>query len=67
MRRFRAWLLERFLPAWAKAGVYEENRALKVQLEQQEQKIRELNAYIDGLETGLRSLRRVVFKNEVRP
>lgn len=67
MRKLKTWLLERFLPAWAKDSVYQENKRLLVQLEQQKQEIRELNAYIDGLETGLRSLRRVTIRNEVRP
>lgn len=67
MRRFRKWLLEKFLPAWAKDSVYAENKRLLVQLERQPQKMRELNAYIDGLETALRSMRRIVINNEVKP
>lgn len=67
MRRFRRWLLERFLPAWAKDSVFQENARLKIKLEQQEQEIEQLNAYIDGLETALRSMRRIVIQNEVKP
>lgn len=63
MRHVRKWLLERFLPAWAKDSVYRENRALRDKLERQERDIRELNAYIDGLETALRSMRRIVIQN----
>lgn len=63
MRHVRKWLLERFLPAWAKDSVYRENRALWDKLERQERDIRELNAYIDGLETALRSMRRIVIQN----
>lgn len=66
MKRLRKWLLERFLPAWAKDSVYRENKELLARLERQEQEIRELNAYIDGLEAGLRSMRRVVIQNGVR-
>lgn len=65
MRHVRKWLLERFLPAWAKDSVYRENRALRDKLDRQEQDIRELNAYIDGLETALRSMRRIVIQNGV--
>ena len=50
----------RFLPAWAKDSVYRENKTLRERLEKQNQEIRELNAYIDGLEKGLRSMRQVV-------
>lgn len=67
MKRFKTWLLERFLPAWAKDTVYQENKKLLLQLERQKQEIRELHAYVDGLEAGLRSLRRVTIRNEVRP
>ena len=67
MRKFRKWLLETFLPAWAKDSVYAENKRLLAQLERQAQDMRELNAYIDGLETALRSMRRIVINNEVKP
>jgi len=67
MGKLKTWLLERFLPAWAKDTVYRENEALKARVAQQAQDIRELNAYIDGLETGLRSMRRVVIQNGVKP
>ena len=67
MRRFKKWLLEKFLPAWAKDSVYEDNKRLLAQLERQAQEMRELNAYIDGLETALRSMRRIVINNEVKP
>lgn len=67
MRRFRKWLLEKFLPAWAKDSVYAENKRLLAQLERQDQEMQELNAYIDGLETALRSMRRIVINNEVKP
>ncbi len=67
MRHVRKWLLERFLPAWAKDSVYRENRALRDKLERQERDIRELNAYIDGLETALRSVRRIVIQNGAKP
>jgi len=60
--RLKSWLLERFLPAWAKDTVYKENRVLLAQLERQNQEIRELNAYIDGLETAMRSVRRITIQ-----
>ncbi len=68
MGKLRTWLLERFLPAWAKDTVYRENQALQARVAQQVQDIRELNAYIDGLETGLRSSRqRIVIQSGVKP
>lgn len=46
----RKWLVERFLPMWAKETVLQENRALRRQMLALEQKNRELRAYIRGLE-----------------
>lgn len=60
--RLKSWMLERFLPAWAKDTVYKENRVLLAQLERQNQEIRELNAYIDGLEAAMRSVRRITIQ-----
>jgi len=65
VRTFRRWLLDRFLPAWAKDSVYRENAALRDKLGRQEQEIRRLNAYIDGMEGGLRAVRRIVIQNGV--
>ena len=66
MRRFRKWFLERFLPAWAKDSVYRENRSLREELAKERQKVRELNAYIDGMETALRR-QKVVIRNGGSP
>lgn len=66
MRKFKTWLMERFLPAWAKDSVYRENQILRAKLDDRDREIRELNAYIDGLETALRSMRRIVIQNEVK-
>lgn len=66
MKRFKKWLMETFLPAWAKDTVYHENRVLRAELELKDQEINELIAYIDGMETTLRSMRRqVIITNEV--
>lgn len=63
----RTWFLGQFLPALAKDSVYRENGILRDKLERQEQEMRELNAYIDGMETAMRTIRRIVIQNEVRP
>lgn len=64
MKKFRDWIILKFLPAWAKESVYKENQVLREKLERQRQEIERLNAYAAGLEFALR--RRVVIKNEVK-
>lgn len=48
------WLIDRFLPMWAKETVLRENRELKRQNEKLSQEITRLDAYIAGLHRGLR-------------
>ena len=55
----KKWLLEQFLPMWAKESVLRDNRALKRQLRSLEQRLQVQQAYIRGLESGLRSARKI--------
>lgn len=66
MKRFRIWLIEKFLPAWAKDSVYRENLALREEIVRIKAENARLNAYIDGLEDGIRTQRRIVINNEVK-
>lgn len=63
IKKFKHWLISRFLPAWAKETLLKEqekllreNAALKARLKEQE-------AYIDGLEMGIRNQRRIIINN----
>lgn len=60
MRRFRKWLIEVFLPTWAKESVVKENEALRERNRELNNEINRLNAYIDGLEAGIRAQRRII-------
>jgi hypothetical protein len=65
MKRLKAWLYQRFLPAYCRDELMEENaRLLKANAEQRAE-IDRLNAYIQGMETALRSRQRVIIRNEV--
>ena len=63
MKAFKLWLVDKILPVWAKAELMRQIKALEEKVREQEIKIRELNAYADGLEMGLRSQRRIVINN----
>lgn len=54
MKRFKAWLIQTFLPTWAKNTLLEENEKLKVQLTAVRKTNSELQSYIDGMERALR-------------
>lgn len=55
----KQWLTERFLPMWAKESVLRDNRTLKRQIRMLEQQLKEKQAYIQGLESGLRAAKRI--------
>lgn len=60
MKKIRSWLIDKFLPAWAKDSVLEENRRLQSEITRLRAIIAERDAYIDGLERGIRSQRRII-------
>ena len=53
----KKWLVEQFLPMWAKETVLRENRLLRRELRKQQKEIDCLKAYIKGLERGRRKER----------
>jgi hypothetical protein len=60
----KKWLLEHYLPMWAKETVLRENRRLMQENEQLCRENESLRCYIRGLHVGLRS-RRTGGKHEV--
>ena len=65
MRKFKRWLYDKFLPDYCRAELQDENKRLLALIQRQKQEIDQLNAYINGLESGIRSQRRIVIRNEV--
>ena len=49
----RKWLVERFLPMWAKETVLKEKKELMVRCMYQQLRIRELESYIKGMHKAL--------------
>jgi hypothetical protein len=56
----KKWFLERFLPMWAKETVYADNRRLMKDNHRLTQCIKEQDAYIKGLEIGIRAMKKIV-------
>lgn len=55
----KKWLIDTFLPMWARQTVLADNRVLTRQIKDLRRENAEQAAYIRGLETGLRAGRRV--------
>lgn len=51
------WMIRHFLPMWAKETVLSDNRSLRLENRKLKQLLREREAYIRGLERGLRAVR----------
>jgi cell division protein FtsB len=60
MKKFKNWLINRFLPMWAKESVLKELKSTREENEVLRQKITELEAYIKGMHTGMKNQRRIV-------
>lgn len=50
----KKWLIEEFLPMWAKETVLADNRELHRQIRRLRRKNRTLQAYIRGMRAGIR-------------
>lgn len=63
MKKIKKWFLDQFLPMWAKETVLADNKSLQRRVAELEQKLQLKEAYIAGLETGMRAQRRIVIHN----
>ena len=59
----KKWLTDRFLPMWAKETVLADNRSLAAENERLRERIRELEAYVHGMQAGLRAGKRISIYN----
>ena len=60
IKRIKRWLIERILPVWAKAELLSQIESLEKRNEQLRQLIAQRDEYINGLEAGIRTQRRIV-------
>ena len=63
IRKIKQWLVDSFLPMWAKETVLQENRTLRRENAELKKKLEVQIAYIAGIEAGGRALRRIVINN----
>lgn len=59
----KKWLEDHFLPMWAKETVLAENRRLKRENQRLEQMLQQKDAYIQGLQLGIRAAKRISIYN----
>ena len=64
MKKFKRWLIEKFLPTYCRNEMLEENKRLANKIAALQAKNDRLNAYIDGLESALR-YQKITIRNEV--
>ena len=57
------WLTEHFLPMWAKETVLADNKRLQAENDTLTKQNRELKAYIQGLQAGIRAGKRISIYN----
>ena len=60
MKKIKRWLIERILPVWAREQLLAEIRQLEEKNRQLREENIQLGSYIDGLETGIKSQRRII-------
>lgn len=60
MKKIKSWFFNRFLPMWAKETILRDYKIAQLENEELHKKVAELESYIAGLQTGIKSLRRVV-------
>lgn len=63
MRRLKNWFYSRFLPMWMKESLLADYRSALKENEDLRKELAIKNAYITGLETGIKSVRRIVINN----
>ena len=60
MKRLKKWFFDHFLPMWAKETVLADNRRLLEEVKDLRQQLERKEAYIAGLEAGIRAQRRII-------
>jgi len=63
IKKIKRWLINHILPIWARHELQSENEKLLALVAKQQAQIKEQAAFIEGLEVGIRALRKIVINN----
>lgn len=63
IKRIKNWLYNRFLPMWMKETLLADYRSALKEIERLRKELAIKDAYITGLEAGVKSMRRIVINN----
>lgn len=63
MGKFKRWLCNKFLPAYCRDALLEENARLRELVSDYQKENARLRSYIDGMDAVLRRQRRIVINN----
>lgn len=63
IKRIKQWLYTRFLAVWLKESLLDDYRAALKEIEDLRKELAIKDAYITGLEAGIKSMRRIVINN----
>lgn len=67
IKKIKQWILEHFLPVWAKETVLADYQRLQEEHKKLLHQLAEKDAYIAGLQAGIKTARRIVINTgEVR-
>ena len=58
--KIKRWIIMKYLPAWCREELLEENRRLREKVARQAAEIDRLNAYIDGVTDAMRRQPRII-------
>mgnify|MGYP007000524296 CR=1 FL=1 len=65
MRRLKQWIVEKYLPAWCRSELMDENRRLNAKIRSQAAEIDRLNAYIDGIHDAMHRQQKITVQGGV--
>ena len=60
IRKIKKWFWEHFLPLWAKETLFADYRRLQEENEKLLFQLAEKDAYIEGMQVGIKAIRRIV-------